>query len=69
MSDIKLLTDDEAAPEEATHRIDISIYIKVESDEKAAEIANTLLEGAAEHISVILNIPEIVSVEPHITED
>jgi hypothetical protein len=69
MTDIELLTDDAVAPKEATHRIDISIYVKVDGDEKAAQIADTLLADAAEHLSVFLDIPEIVSVEPHTTED
>lgn len=44
---------DEIAPIQATHRLDLSCYVQVESDEQAYEIAR--------YVQILLNkVPEII---------
>lgn len=63
-----LLTDDADAPESATHRIDISVYVSC-SDERATEIATSLVDGSADNLSIYLDIPELVEVAPRLSID
>lgn len=57
------------APEEATHRIDISIYVNAESDERAKEIGKKLISNEDGYLSLFLDIPEVIAAVPRVSFD